>query len=95
MSLTEGLGARVQTQKRPGHSLNAFLVFDYRDPSNFKYAGMYDGGDKWVIGKRVNGGYADLKTLTEAINTGQWYDLELVITYMLRNWSCSLLDSRA
>jgi hypothetical protein len=33
-----------------------------------------------VIGDRVDGTYTNRDTLVETINTGQWYDLEVVIS---------------
>jgi hypothetical protein len=65
------LGARVQTQSWSGHSHNGFLVFDYMDVDNYKYAGMLDSANKWVIGERVDGTNTYLATMIETIQTGQ------------------------
>jgi hypothetical protein len=47
--------------------------------SQYKFAGTFEGSDKWVIGDRVNGTFTNRATLLETVNTGQWYDLEVVI----------------
>jgi hypothetical protein len=31
---------------------NAFIIFDYQSPTNFKFAGAYIGIDEWLIGHR-------------------------------------------
>lgn len=46
-----------------GRYSNAFLVFDYRSPTDFKYAGAYVGGNKWAIGHRTASGWVDDVTL--------------------------------
>jgi hypothetical protein len=70
----------VQTQSWSGHSHNGFLVFDYVDLDNFKYAGMLDSGNKWVIGERVEGANTYLATKIETILTGHWYELEVIVS---------------
>jgi hypothetical protein len=81
LTMTAGkLGARVQTQSWSGHSHNGFLVFDYVDVGNFKYAGMLDSANKWVIGELVEGANTYLATKMETILTGQWYELEVILS---------------
>jgi hypothetical protein len=36
---------------------NAFLIFDYQSPTNFKFAGAYIGIDEWLIGHRDASGW--------------------------------------
>ncbi|MEZ6044022.1 MAG: FG-GAP-like repeat-containing protein [Planctomycetaceae bacterium] len=34
----------------PDRWLDGFLIFDYQSPTDFKYAGMFNGQNQWVIG---------------------------------------------
>ncbi|MEZ6044188.1 MAG: VCBS repeat-containing protein [Planctomycetaceae bacterium] len=34
----------------PNRWLNGFLIFDYHSPTDFKYAGMFNGQNQWAIG---------------------------------------------
>jgi hypothetical protein len=36
---------------------NAFVIFDYQGPTDFKFAGGYVGADQWVIGHRSASGW--------------------------------------
>ncbi|MEZ6046604.1 MAG: hypothetical protein R3C11_13730 [Planctomycetaceae bacterium] len=62
----------------PGTANNAYIVFDYQSPTNFKYAGMSVGQNQWVIGQ-YNNGWNLLATTTEQINVNQFYDVRLEI----------------
>jgi hypothetical protein len=77
---TGKLWAKVQTQLWSGHWHNGFLVFDYLDADNYKYAGLEDGSNRWVIKEAVNGSHYLRAELAETINTGQWYDLQVIVS---------------
>ncbi|MAT14071.1 MAG: hypothetical protein CMJ46_02230 [Planctomyces sp.] len=44
------LGTEVQVREVPGHWSDGFIVFDYRNEQDFKYAGYFAGQNQWVIG---------------------------------------------
>ena len=58
----------------PQHFSNAFIVYDYHGPTDFKYAGALVGIDQWVIGRKTAGsptsssvrGLTRLPTITSA-----------------------------
>jgi hypothetical protein len=58
---------------------NAFLVFDYRGPLDFKFAGAHVGGDQWVIGRRTSAGWLVDASKAFVINALTDYRLRLVL----------------
>jgi hypothetical protein len=81
--MTEGrFGAGMESKRSGDRYTNGFLVFDYMDLANFKYAGMYVGQGQWVIGERVNWTYTNRETVTETagIDTETKYNLEVVVS---------------
>ena len=49
------LRGRALAETMTGRSVNAQLIFDYRDDQNYKFAGLRVGGGRWVIGAVVDG----------------------------------------
>lgn len=45
------LGAEFHSKQAPRSWNDAFLIFDYQSPTDFKYAGTFVGHNKWVIGQ--------------------------------------------
>jgi|GEM_PF-3482560 len=72
--------AKVQTQSLGAIAHNGYLVFDYRDAGNYRFAGLQDDSNQWVIGERLAGTLYTRAAASETINTGQWYSLELVVS---------------
>ena len=60
-------------------SKNAYIIFDYIGPQNFKYAGMQDRADKWVIGVVTDKGDMTAKSVEGTVDTGRDYKLEISI----------------
>ena len=44
------MSVEMTARKETGLWLDGFMVFDYRGPNDFKYAGMFAGQNEWVIG---------------------------------------------
>ncbi|MEZ6048106.1 MAG: hypothetical protein R3C11_21520 [Planctomycetaceae bacterium] len=42
--------AVVTSVSGPNRWMDGFLIFDYQNENDFKYAGMYTGQNQWVIG---------------------------------------------
>jgi Ca2+-binding RTX toxin-like protein len=62
-----------------GTQRNAFIIFDHHGPNDFKFAGAYEGTDKWTIG-RLNGVTIErLAEFSEPIRDGQPYDVMLLL----------------
>ena len=82
-ALPERTATRVYTTIRadelPGLDQNAFIVFDYQSPEDFKYAGAWAGTDKWAIGEVINGQLVDVAELNEVIGQGPAYELQIWI----------------
>ncbi len=67
---------------------NGFLVFDFQNPTNFKFAGAFVGLQRWVIGHRdANGWQVDAQFGDSGIAPGTDYNLQL----LLQGNSASLL----
>jgi len=62
-----------------GKKQNAFMVFDYRSDTDYKYAGMRVTDDRWVIGQRTSTGYVQKAFFTEDLATNTWYNLKLYL----------------
>jgi hypothetical protein len=58
---------------------NAFLIFDYRSPTDFKFAGAHVGGDHWVIGRRTSSGWLTDASQSAVIDALTDYQLRLVM----------------
>jgi hypothetical protein len=63
-----------------GFFSNAFIIFDFKSATDFKFAGAYAGSDQWVIGHRTAGGWNTDAVATGPIDPLTDYDLRLVIT---------------
>ena len=61
-----------------GASKNAFIIFDYQSPTDFKYVDVWDSADRWVIGY-YNGSWNMLSTFLEPIDTSRWYRVRVEI----------------
>ncbi|UCH88964.1 MAG: DUF2341 domain-containing protein [Thermoplasmata archaeon] len=58
---------------------DAYLVFDYRSDTDYKYAGLSANADMWFIGHRLPSGYYDNITMIETIDYNRWYNVSLRI----------------
>ena len=58
---------------------NAFLIFDYQSPTDFKFAGLYVSSGKWAIGHRSNVTWVRDTEYLEPISAGTDYDVQLII----------------
>ena len=58
---------------------NAFIVFDYKSPTDFKFAGAFVGIDHWTIGRMTARGYVMDAAVSERIDANVDYDLHLQI----------------
>src|SRR5262249_15018379 len=56
----------AQATLQPGFHSNAFVIFDYRGPSDFKYAGFRVLAKQWAIGQRLPSGWNDCAKLSDA-----------------------------
>jgi hypothetical protein len=54
-------------------SSNAFFIFDYQGPTDFKFAGAYVGIDEWLIGHRNVFGWATDKHVSFPLNANTDY----------------------
>nr|WP_261360822.1 S8 family peptidase [Aeoliella straminimaris] len=62
-----------------GRLSNGLVIFDYQDPNNFKFAGAFVGGNRWVIGHRTASSWVEDATLSESIAAWTDYDLDVVL----------------
>ncbi len=58
---------------------NAFLIFDYESPTDFKFAGGYTSSDQWVVGHRSASGWKTDASATSNVEAGVDYRLTLTI----------------
>lgn len=56
---------------------NAFLIFDYRGPTDYKFAGAFLGIGQWAIGRMTPRGYAIDTSLRDGIEAGKDYTLHV------------------
>ncbi len=63
------------TSKKGGK--NAFLVFDYVNSTNFKYAGFDVVAKKWIIGEVISGTRIDRASSARTHFGSQFYDVEV------------------
>ncbi|MCH5377053.1 MAG: hypothetical protein JJ992_24080 [Planctomycetes bacterium] len=62
-----------------GFFSKTFLVFDYRGPTDFKFAGGSAESNLWFIGRRTTSGWLIDATVVEPISTSQDYHLEVLL----------------
>jgi len=80
-SMTSGrLGATVIAQAGLELQFNGYLVFDYADGSNYKYAGMDGTGQRWVIREVVDGTDTLRASVAGTIVKGTLYDVEVQVS---------------
>ncbi|MEZ6046209.1 MAG: hypothetical protein R3C11_11700 [Planctomycetaceae bacterium] len=67
-----------------GSWLDGFIIFDYQNENDFKYAGAFAGQNQWVIG-HYEGHWGNKVAITDwddqsmTIDAGTFYDLELFV----------------
>ncbi|MCA9041546.1 MAG: VCBS repeat-containing protein, partial [Planctomycetaceae bacterium] len=74
----------LQTFDSPGDAQNGFVIFDYKNENDFKYAGLFAGHNQWLIGHyQGNWGnrlaQVDWDALSRTINAGQTYHLQVEV----------------
>ena len=80
-SMTSGrVGAAVIAQAGLELQYNGYLVFDYLDGSNYKYAGMDGTGQRWVIREVVSGTDTLRAGVAGTIVKGTLYDVEVQVS---------------
>jgi hypothetical protein len=62
-----------------GTQQNAFLIFDYQSPTNFKYAGLDASNDLLRIGQRTSAGWIDSATLSYNAKINSQYNPFLAV----------------
>ncbi|QDU82036.1 Calx-beta domain protein [Polystyrenella longa] len=78
------ISARISTQVQSGSWQDGFIIFDYKNPNDFKYAGMFTGQNQWVIG-HYQGNFGNRLALVDwddqgrSINVGQEYDVKIEV----------------
>ncbi|MEZ6048625.1 MAG: hypothetical protein R3C11_24220 [Planctomycetaceae bacterium] len=63
---------------------NGFIIFDYKNDNDFKYAGFFTGQNEWIIGHYQGDWNNRLATVDwdnngRTINLNQWYSLAVTI----------------
>jgi hypothetical protein len=71
--------ATINADSGSGYQSNAFVIFDYQGPTDFKFAGAKVGLNEWWIGHRDAGGWQEDISLSEVIDSLTDYQLRLVI----------------
>jgi len=72
---------RASAKTRESRTMkNAYIIFDYISPQNYKFAGMQDDGDKWVVGIMTDKGERIAESSEAPIDTGKDYKLEVFLT---------------
>ncbi|MEZ6048299.1 MAG: hypothetical protein R3C11_22545 [Planctomycetaceae bacterium] len=66
----------------PGRWNDAFIVFDYKSETDFKYAGAFVGQDEWVIGHYLGGwnnriGLVEWEDYDKVIKAGTEYEMQV------------------
>ncbi len=72
--------ATINGESVSGYYHNALVVFDYQNNTDFKFAGAYVGGNRWVVGRRTPSGWVEDAEISETINTAADYDLQIILT---------------
>ena len=62
-----------------GRLSNAFVIFDYQSPTDFKFAGAYVGSNRWLIGHRTSSLWVENAQYYETINASQDYSLRVAV----------------
>ncbi len=76
------LSAKISMDKPTGGwKANAYVIFDYFGPMDFKFAGIDQSTNKVVIGQRASWGWAALAwgSVPGGVKAGTYYDLNVVI----------------
>ncbi len=60
-----------------GRLANAFIIFDYQSPTDFKFAGAYVGSGQWIIGRRTATGWFTDAVFNSSISTQTDYTIKL------------------
>jgi len=78
--LTIQIEAKINTDDvTPGRRSNAFIIFDYQGPTDFKFAGAEVGTDQWLLGRRTSSGWQADAVLPEPIKPATDYRLRVVV----------------
>ncbi|MEZ6044016.1 MAG: FG-GAP-like repeat-containing protein [Planctomycetaceae bacterium] len=78
------IAADITAVSGPNRDNNGFLIFDYISDNDFKYAGLAEGANEWIIG-HYQGDFSnrlatvDWDDQTRVINPDQAYHLELYL----------------
>ncbi|QDU80996.1 FG-GAP repeat protein [Polystyrenella longa] len=78
------MSIEITPLSQPGGWQDGFLIFDYKSPTDFKYAGMMAGQNQWIIG-HFNGGFGnreltvDWDDIGRQINPDELYLLHVSI----------------
>ncbi|MCY2987960.1 MAG: hypothetical protein NTY19_08880, partial [Planctomycetota bacterium] len=59
---------------------DAMLIFDYKGPTDYKFAGAFVGINTWAIGRMTERGYMLDRTVSEELQFGKDYRLQLHLT---------------
>ncbi len=81
-ALPENLDVRVTFNADPATATrwsNAFIIFDYNSPTDFKFAGAFVGINRWVIGHMTDRGYKIDSSFRQQINAGTDYDVQVLL----------------
>jgi subtilisin family serine protease/fibronectin type 3 domain-containing protein len=62
------------------HLTNGFIVFDYHNPEDFKFAGADMDGDRWIIGHRDTDGWSSDAWTGENLHASTDYQLLVTVT---------------
>ncbi len=62
-----------------GRLSNAFVIFDYQDGRDFKFAGAYAGTNQWLIGERDAGGWRTKSWIASPIDALADYELRVSV----------------
>ena len=79
------LDVAVQFSPSAGNWQDGFLIFDYKNENDFKYAGAFAGQNEWAIG-HYQGNWGDKLVVVDWDNEGKsidvdtFYDLHLSVT---------------
>jgi subtilisin family serine protease len=86
IQLADPLPANVEIQATinvddvtTGRYSNAFVIFDYDGPTDFKFAGAYAGEDRWLVGHRTSSGWIEDATFQETIDAAVDYEMTVLL----------------